>query len=967
MPPEAPSISFKRPGNPIFYDLLRPSFVKNYSVPLCSDALSGWCSSDPNHKTKGMTVVNATRHLYEKVLPRIVAILEGQPREGDDLIDLIHREGGNCRHLGHLRVASKSGILRHNLLLECMARTLKNELRHRLRDQMVLAPEPYRIVTFEYLKLSLCYSQPYPKYFQNFSGQFMSNFIHRRETVGASKIGVEVDNHSIKITRVDTAVLFTSDTPISASQGSFFIEVTEGHNSLSTYEILVGFIQSEYVELANQRLEDNKLEDALQLGLFFSFKEARFYIFKKIISILPTPIQKGHTVGILYSQLQQTILFILQDKTIGDEIHIPIYKKELLPVIIVSPIQQVANTDSSNSNCSLSNLNADHNFLSHPQPPPSPASPKELMYEMALSYTLLPPFNFPINDLCATLSLPEPSPDRWVSTSAAGAFKFWSHPQDFKAQILKRFPNALEGRELSPTYDLRKHLNLNGFIKRFSSMSGVKFSERVLGYMNGQSLELDVTDIVELVPRVSTISIVEETEAKGCLLRLQQMKKKENIAKTPVWFLDQLIDAQHKIAKSVGNTVVEFAQDYYYWGLSLYELGLHQPKSLEVAASRLAVINNTKTLSNDSFWEKHVLFLQGLIFAQKSAHYNYSNTFFEQLWVLYPTWAAKRVVKIHKSIIHCSKFEDCEIWFKQFIHLMEAKQSKSKRVIEDYQMMFVICTKYMQLLNSLTPTNLSFHPELTQGVSSLNPPTYSFGVVGQMAMMCLEQSLKDPSDRIKMVLFIVDCFKCVMNGNYLVILLKIFSDYKESILTLLMDALTKLHSIGGKITVSHLPSELSREISKTRSLIKEQNKESGFCPSSHLLKNLVHRKASNIPLQDIKFNDKKLEKNASSPSFIFAKLRKEGLYITESVCILQLGHQYDTNPDITSKANLVRILQKEIHPFQPHWQGKTRQRAPVMPQMIGTCLDTGYESISLHPSPLFQTVVSMVVVIVVGL
>ena len=52
MPPEALHPRVKKIGNPLFYDLLRPFFVQHYANPLCSDALTGWCRTDPKAQEK---------------------------------------------------------------------------------------------------------------------------------------------------------------------------------------------------------------------------------------------------------------------------------------------------------------------------------------------------------------------------------------------------------------------------------------------------------------------------------------------------------------------------------------------------------------------------------------------------------------------------------------------------------------------------------------------------------------------------------------------------------------------------------------------------------------------------------------------------------------------------------------------------------------------------------------------------
>lgn len=42
----------KRPGQPIFYDLLRPRLVHSWFQPLCSDSLSAWLKEDVRKTSK---------------------------------------------------------------------------------------------------------------------------------------------------------------------------------------------------------------------------------------------------------------------------------------------------------------------------------------------------------------------------------------------------------------------------------------------------------------------------------------------------------------------------------------------------------------------------------------------------------------------------------------------------------------------------------------------------------------------------------------------------------------------------------------------------------------------------------------------------------------------------------------------------------------------------------------------------
>jgi len=75
MPPEAVT-SPSQNGREIFYNLLRPSFVKNYPKQLCSDALSKWAEGDPHFLEINQDIENATIQLYKTTVPEFSKKLE---------------------------------------------------------------------------------------------------------------------------------------------------------------------------------------------------------------------------------------------------------------------------------------------------------------------------------------------------------------------------------------------------------------------------------------------------------------------------------------------------------------------------------------------------------------------------------------------------------------------------------------------------------------------------------------------------------------------------------------------------------------------------------------------------------------------------------------------------------------------------------------------------------------------------
>lgn len=133
-------------------------------VPLSPDALSSFGVTDPLCMEYDTDVRDATEVLVEKLIPAMAVDLQvnGHPlrREGLSITEYMHRHGVNIRHMGLLRWhlfrlqrergsdgtvsvdkrgvdSSDNGVsvIQAELLLECIARTLKNLLRHIQRQR----------------------------------------------------------------------------------------------------------------------------------------------------------------------------------------------------------------------------------------------------------------------------------------------------------------------------------------------------------------------------------------------------------------------------------------------------------------------------------------------------------------------------------------------------------------------------------------------------------------------------------------------------------------------------------------------------------------------------------------------------------------------------------------------------------------------------------------------------------------
>lgn len=123
------------------YRLLRPEFVKNYHVPLSSDAFS-LLSVGETFAEENQRVRDASAHLFNSVIPHVADMLVQEADRHlesleNQLTESVHREGVNIRYLGLLRkhIVKRSERLGAILLLEMCARSIKNILKSKLREK----------------------------------------------------------------------------------------------------------------------------------------------------------------------------------------------------------------------------------------------------------------------------------------------------------------------------------------------------------------------------------------------------------------------------------------------------------------------------------------------------------------------------------------------------------------------------------------------------------------------------------------------------------------------------------------------------------------------------------------------------------------------------------------------------------------------------------------------------------------
>lgn len=170
-PPECPP-PISRRKNEYLYCLLRPELVKKYDMPLSSDAFTLFGKRDADVHNKEVKM--ATDWLHNTLIPKFAGILDFQEDPDDypkhpnhyklkiteeKLAEILHREGINIRHLGKIRAKVQTQRWREALLIEILARVIKNVIRENLRLQMKELKHPglvpYRKAILDYLNLVL--------------------------------------------------------------------------------------------------------------------------------------------------------------------------------------------------------------------------------------------------------------------------------------------------------------------------------------------------------------------------------------------------------------------------------------------------------------------------------------------------------------------------------------------------------------------------------------------------------------------------------------------------------------------------------------------------------------------------------------------------------------------------------------------------------------------------------------------
>ena len=142
------------------YKLFRPEFVKNYKIPLSSDAFSPF--GYHNKQEHDQEVREATNYLFDTVIPDFAGHLPEIMNNVDvsrHLTELVHRAGINVRYLGKIRVLLQDDTISAIIFNEMCARVIKNRLRKNLRKietgKQSLVEHKFRLCVIKFLNLVL--------------------------------------------------------------------------------------------------------------------------------------------------------------------------------------------------------------------------------------------------------------------------------------------------------------------------------------------------------------------------------------------------------------------------------------------------------------------------------------------------------------------------------------------------------------------------------------------------------------------------------------------------------------------------------------------------------------------------------------------------------------------------------------------------------------------------------------------
>eukprot|EP01128_Nolandella_sp_AFSM9_P008667 TRINITY_DN5357_c0_g1_i1.p1 TRINITY_DN5357_c0_g1~~TRINITY_DN5357_c0_g1_i1.p1 ORF type:complete len:1346 (-),score=358.06 TRINITY_DN5357_c0_g1_i1:31-4068(-) len=129
----------------------------------------------PQVAEETQNVVTSTAHIYESEIPVFAQVVSNNEQwDVEHLVTQLHYVGLSIRHLGYVRAylgqMGDTAVQRRAILTECVARCLKNQVRHEVRESQrvykSMSEEPYRRTVYQFLRPVLSYQTPAPSYFE---------------------------------------------------------------------------------------------------------------------------------------------------------------------------------------------------------------------------------------------------------------------------------------------------------------------------------------------------------------------------------------------------------------------------------------------------------------------------------------------------------------------------------------------------------------------------------------------------------------------------------------------------------------------------------------------------------------------------------------------------------------------------------------------------------------------------------
>eukprot|EP01124_Arcella_intermedia_P030673 TRINITY_DN6768_c0_g1_i2.p1 TRINITY_DN6768_c0_g1~~TRINITY_DN6768_c0_g1_i2.p1 ORF type:complete len:1238 (+),score=331.84 TRINITY_DN6768_c0_g1_i2:64-3777(+) len=555
-PPEPPTHENEKQTNFVFHAFLRPTLVKKNSVPLCSDGLTAWCNGDPDAEKYSKDLQQVKDKILQQMVPQFSHYLEQNyadiaKSEFKQIMFDLHRKGLNIRHLGYIR--SHLNHIESKLSKYILTECIARALKHELKELI-------RNKTYEKKKSTI---EP----FLDEIYTFLSPILQASDTLPRKfKESVNWSSRHSRSTRKKNLEINGNTISVSKSSGGNNFVLIGDHPIPHGASHFFFEIHVEVLGHIKIGLSEGNHKNHSNLYRYDLFKGT---IEDKDATIKVNQCKEGSFVGVFYSAWDKTITFTKNGSVIGYKIKKVDITHPLYPLLWFS-----SETNST------------------------------------ITFNFGPVVHFPIQSLHKVESERRSS---FIQMNTPSSLLFWKG--SIKSMVEMRYPSILKDEEREKEFDLRMRTDLSFLISRLHKISGVLFSDRVLGYTNGNSLVIERNDLLGFKPRVFHMGIIEYAEALSTLLNYQKMS---HVDKENPKILQELKKAGTKLSRTFESAPIRSVQELYYCASIWYELGIVSEKSerknlMEKAAEMIIKseeVNNTAQLSIE------ILVLQGKLYCE---------------------------------------------------------------------------------------------------------------------------------------------------------------------------------------------------------------------------------------------------------------------------------------------------------------------------------------------------------------